>query len=345
MTEETTSGILTGRKIVRRGGHGWEQSADNLIHGVEVETEYGLYRYAAVEVAGIFHARPMVQNESDPEKFNATDIHHHTRVTVYQPIDPSMTIEDVEGAVWPYDNGTAWTFSHESPAMRHQAEAVAQVLVIAHFQPLINKQGAEIHAAGDITERTLRHNVLLAQNLFVDAVLDEISDSIRAFPLGHFARNTPHSDNHRALVVEALRSVLASWQKRAKRDTEVRHNVNRIKAQVNGLVTSLTEAPKIQTRAEAYEAARPKIARQIETVRMVADGAPNGIELGNKFSGEGPFVYTALSSDEAVATAAVNRSMLTLTPGEAGSATITVKATAPDERHVTMSFTVTVLAQ
>lgn len=344
---ETIRGVLTGRKIVRHGGHGWDQSPENLIHNAMERTRFRVYRFGVVEVGGVFHARPMTQDESNEEIFHSTDLHHHTRVTVYQPIHPSVTIDDVEGAVYCRDDGTYWTdFSPEAPGHRYEAESYAQAKLISHFQPRINKQNELIHAASDITERTLRHNVLIALNRFVDDSLDEIEKQIRAFTLGHFQQNAPHADNHRALVVSSIRAVLAKWKETGKTDVSVKHNVKRIESFVNDLTTALTVAPKILTRAEDLEASKPKVARQIAAIRLVADGSPAGINLKNKFTARDALTYTALSSDENVATVSVNRAMLTVTPGSgAGSATITVRATAPDERYVTQTFNVTVVSQ
>ena len=344
--QEPTHLAITGRKVVRQSGHGWKQTAENLIHDLEIHAANDfVVRFGVVEVSGLFHVRPMNERETERGVYQSIDSHFHTRVTVYQPIHPSVTAEDVDGAVWAYDDGTYWHFSHESPAMRHEAEAYAQAKLIAHFQPRINKQGAVVHAAPDITERTKRHNVLLALNEFVDDSLDEIEKQIRVLPLGHFARNTPHADNHRALVVSAIRAVLAAWKETAKTDTAARHNVERIEGAVNSLTTALTSAPKILTRAEDREASKPKAARQIGSVMLVANGSPTGINLKNKFTARDSLRYTALSSDENVATVAINRGMLTVTPVNAGSATITVRATAPDERFATQTFTVTVVAQ
>ena len=342
---ETSDDVVVGRKVVRYGGLGWYQAAENLMHGLEAHAEEGrVLRFAVVEAEGVFHARPMQKHRKGPH-YRTIDLHHHTRATVYQPIHPSMTLDDVEGAVYARDDGTHWHFAHESPAMRHEAEAYAQAKLIAHFQPRINKQGALVHAAADITERTLRHNVLEAYNLFVDDALDAIETSIRKFPLGHFHRTSPHADNHRALAVAAVRSVLAAWTEQGQRDTEARHNTGRVKEAVDELVARLTQAPTILSRVEAYEAAKPKVATQIAALTMVANGAPNGVDLRNKFTAPDALEYTAVSSDEDVATVSVSRGMLTVTPGDAGSATITVRATAPDKRYVTQTFSVTVVAQ
>ena len=343
---ESPGGVVTGRKVRRWGGHGWNQEPESLISDLELHGEdENIFRFGVIEVAGKFLVHPMLKKDR-VDAFHSTDVHHHSVVTVYQPIHPSMTFEDIHGATYCRDDGTYWTdFSKESPSQRHEAEAYAQAKLIAHFQPRINKQGALVHAASDITERTLRHNVLLALNSFVDAATDEIADSIRKFPLGHFAREKPHADNHRALVVAACRAVLADWQAKSVTDTAVKHNLDRVKTAIDALVASLTQAPKILSRVEDIEASKPKVAEQIAAVTMVANGAPTGIDLRSKFTARDPLTFTAVSSDTDVATAVANGAMLVVSPGDAGSATITVRATAPDQRHVTQTFSVTVVAQ
>ena len=308
-------------------------------------------KYIALLVGKVFRAT-YVTIDSDTRQTHPSEDHALEFIDdilhgyIYQPIHPSMERKDIDGATYAYDDGTYWHFSHESPGQRYEAEAYAQAKLVAHFQPRINKQSALIHAASDITERTLRHNVLLALNSFVDNALDAISTSIRKLPLGHFARKSPYADNHRALVVASCRSVLADWTSKAVTDTNYRHNVDHIKTYVDELVAALTQAPQILSRVEDLEASKPKIREQISAVTMLANGVPNGIDLRNKFSArDDTLIYEAVSSDTDVATVSVNRGMLVVTPVNAGSATITVRATAPDERYITQTFSVTVVAQ
>ena len=345
-TPEVFDVVLTGRKIVRYGGHGWFQSKESLIHGPELPVHSGRpVRFGVVEAEGVFHARPMSNDENSPH-YHTIDIHHHTRATIYQPIHPSQTLDDIEGATYCRDDGTHWTdFSHESPGQRHEAEAYAQAKLISHFQPVINKQDVLVHKASDTTQRTLQVNALEAMHQFLDIALSEVSDSIRVFPLGHFRRVTPHADNHRALLVAALRAAMVTLKERGKTDSVLRFNISRVETSVNELVATFTQAPKILSRVEDIEASKPKVAEQINAVTMVANGAPNGIDLRNKFTARDPLTYEAVSSDINVATVSVNRGMLTVTPVNAGSATITVRATAPDERYVTQTFSVTVVTQ
>ena len=315
-----------------------------VLRQVDALNDNGTY-YAVVRNNGVFHAIYPGQEWSHEgaQAYSPTVFYH---AYLYQPIHPSMTLADVEGATYARDDGTHWTdFSKEAPGQRHEAEAYAQAKLIAHFQPAINKQGVLVAKAADTTQRTLQVNALEAMHAFVDEALTETATRIRALPLGHFARVTPHADNHRALVVGACRAAVESLKERGKNDRVLAFNIPRVETVVNELVASFTQAPTIMTRAEAHEAAKPKVATQITALTMVANGAPNGIDLANKFSAPDPLEYEAVSSDTNVATVSVNRGMLTVTPGDAGSATVTVRATAPDARYVTQTFSVTVVAQ
>ena len=301
--------------------------------------------YAVIATGGIFHVYPVRVGSTEHDGPFVSTLGAPVGALLYRPVHPSMTLADVEGATYAHDDGTAWHFSHEAPGQRHEAEAYAQAKLIAHFQPAINKQGVLVAKAADTTQRTLQVNALEAMHAFVDEALTETATRIRALPLGHFARVTPHADNHRALVVGACRAAVVTLKERGENDPVLKFNIPRVETVVNELVASFTQAPTIMTRAEAHEAAKPKVAAQITALTMVANGAPNGIDLANKFSAPDPLEYEAVSSDTNVATVSINRGMLTVTPGSAGSATVTVRATAPDARYVTQTFSVTVVAQ
>ena len=269
----------------------------------------------------------------------------HPTAVAYGPIHSSMTLTDVHGARYTRDDGTHWTdFAHEAPGERHDAIAYTQAKLISHFQPRINKQSALVHAAADITERTLRHNVMVALNEFVDAAMVEASRQFAALPLGHHTREAPYADNHRALVVASIRAVFDDWTKRGATDTEARHNSNRVQSAVNELVASLTQAPKVLTRVEDYDAAKPKVVEQIAAQTMVAGGAAVGISLAGKFTARDVLEFTAVSSDTAIVMAVIGRGLLTITALKAGSVTITLRAEAPDERYAEQTFTVTAVA-
>ena len=189
--------------------------------------------------------------------------------TIYRPIHPSVTLADVKGATYAIDDGTHWHFAHASHGEHHDLEALVEALLIAHFQPKINSAGAVVHAALDITARTLARNKLVALNTFVDAALAEVQKAVRALTLGQHGRETPHADNHRAIVAAAIQAVMADWGTRGKTDVSVKHALDRVSLDAAALLTKLTHTPTLETRA----AKAARLAAAAKAKEMEGNGA------------------------------------------------------------------------
>ncbi len=89
----------------------------------------------------------------------------------------------------------------------------------------------------------------------------------------------------------------------------------------------------------------PTVENQIQDQRSNAGGEVIEVDLGQVFSTSsgGALTYSASSSDEAVASVAVNGTTLTVTPGQGGEAEITVKAS-NEQGEATETFGMRVFA-
>lgn len=89
----------------------------------------------------------------------------------------------------------------------------------------------------------------------------------------------------------------------------------------------------------------PTVENQIQDQRSNAGGEVIEVDLGQVFSTSsgGALTYSASSSDEAVASVAVNGTTLTVTPGQGGEAEITVRAS-NEQGEATETFGVRVFA-
>ena len=209
-------------------------------------------RYFAVgrqsKHSGRFH-RLYVRRDEESESAAFVIEADQPPVVLYQPLAPGTTVADVEGATHALDDGTYWHFVHASPGEHYDMEAFAKALLISHFQPRINRAAHEAHAGLTVTARTRASARMGALNDFVDAATKVVETDFRKLTLGHHERETPQADNHRAIVVAAVRSVLAAWT--GAKDVAATTKLGLVSADVNKLLANLTETPAVLTRAVA----------------------------------------------------------------------------------------------
>ena len=171
-------------------------------------------------------------------------------VTFYNPIKAGTKLVDVLGATHAIDDGTHWTFAHAHPGEHHDIEAIAEALVITHFQPLINAALIASVSATDITARTLAVNQLKTLVDFAEDAQEAVETAIRKRTLGEHVRDASSTGHHRDVAVAGIQAAKADWTKRAKTDVFLNAQLTSITTKIDGVVTDLTEAPAIKTRAE-----------------------------------------------------------------------------------------------
>ena len=207
------------------------------------------YFHVAMLVSGVFRADARHPFKLDHGGWFVSSVTSPTR-PIYYPIAPGTTVEDINGATHAHDDGTHWHFAHATPGQHHDTEAVIEALVIAHFQPRINRAIQAVAVAGDITSRTLANNYLDALNGLTEIVMDHAEKTVRGLTLGEHERESPEKDNNRIVVVAAIRSALAAMKKKAEDSPLIRYQIPALEAACAAVISELTATPTIETRTQ-----------------------------------------------------------------------------------------------
>lgn len=219
--------------------------------GITAGIKVGQTYYVAYKRSGLFHvveASLYQHQDHGGEWFLLPQT--SVEADFYQPIAPGTTLADVDGATHAYDDGTYWHFAHSTPGEHHDLEALVEALLIAHFQPRVNRAVQAVAIAGDTTTRTLANNYLDALNGLLESVLDHAEKTVRALTLGEHRRESPEKDNNRAVAVASVRAALAATRTAAADNPVLRYQVPALEAACTAVVTELTATPTIETRTQ-----------------------------------------------------------------------------------------------
>lgn len=177
----------------------------------------------------------------------------------YRPIHSSVTAEDVQGASYAWDDGTAWHFAHCSPAEQVDFAADVRTFIFGQFAEAVARATLKGVMATNSVVRERAADNLRALVDFATAVAKRGYAVVVGETLGHYHRN-PHADHKRDVTVAAVAHVLADWKERALTDTAVRADRQRIVTAAGAVVAALGTAHTIVTRPEraAAEAAAAK---------------------------------------------------------------------------------------
>lgn len=248
-------------------------------------------KYGVIERGGVFHAAALdgpVSKRIDGRQYEGLYFfaEYQPDGVIHTPIHPSMTLDDVEGATHAEDDGTHWHIGHASAGSHNDLEAIAEALLLTHWQPRINAAISKAIMAADVTARTLAHNKMQALTMFSAEGQTAIQTALRSRTLGHHVREQRHTDYRRQVVVAACRTVLAAWKEAAKSSVVTRAAVALIEPDVNKLIAELTAAPTYRTRAAkaAADAAAAEAAKKAAETAAAEQPAGNG--NGNS-AGEG----------------------------------------------------------
>ena len=162
----------------------------------------------------------------------------------YQPIHPTMTYDDIEGASYAYDDGTFWHFAHCSPGEHLDFAAEAETFTFNQFAYYLADVNKELAAETDAATKTALHykgNAILA---LAYASGRRAHHHVTGHVLGHFHKN-PHHDHLREIALVAITAEIADWK---AKDRSL--DVTRTSAAVTFIVTRLTAEPKIEWREE-----------------------------------------------------------------------------------------------
>lgn len=203
------------RRSIRLEQYGIDWSLDEA----DVISENGKH-YIPIKIAGRFVAFPIWHDGSQHgHKYHIAG-DHTPHGLLLRPVHPSMTYDDIEGAVFAHDTGTHWVLAHCSPAEQLDFAAQARTFAAAQFAIPMAKARVKVDEATTDVLRTRRAEKFAALASFAEAVGEAAYDAVTAAALGHF-HGQPHHDHLRDLTVDAIDGALAAWKKDALTDTAV----------------------------------------------------------------------------------------------------------------------------
>ena len=186
---------------------------------------------------GPFHLRQMDQHG---EALHASEPFG----SIYRPVHPSMTAEDIEGATYAHDDGTHWHFAHCSPQEQIAFAADAEAYTRAQLGLDIAKANTALNVAVGTTARTAAKAKVDALIEFAEAAGRRAHALVVAQTLGHYRRD-PHNDHLRDIAAACINAQQLDWIARATRDDDS----IRVQSAVNAVKTRLASTHAIETRA------------------------------------------------------------------------------------------------
>lgn len=258
---------------------------------------------------------------------------------IYYPVDPRMKKVDIHGATRAYVNpgNDGWLFEHADADHMRDREIEIRGGIVGAFQHKVDEATYAVLTATATrpsdwpigtpweTEQTRRLKLASLTAFREKCVAKALADA-RERHIGWYHQNERESHLH-TLVRDSITNTLAAG------------SYPTISGMVNDVVEEL-DPHEYETR---WDRLTPKVKAEIANVTAASRGAISTVELSTKFTGIGTIVYTAISSDEAVATVALVGTELRITPLLTGTSTVTVRATGPDASlFVEQEFTVTV---
>ena len=233
-----TTPILTKRTENPENNYFALTASDTLVEGG--------HRWAVLLVGNAFHLRKVRLIDRDiPGQFILQAGKAHG--TVYRPLHPGMTAEDIEGATYARDNGTSWEFAHCSPHEQVDLAVEAEAFASQQFAPAIGRAQIKVDEATNAVARFRAIAKVIALADFAQAVGGHVHTTVVGATLGHYHRN-PHNDHKRDLAVAAIAAVLADWKQKALTDSALRTARSHVTADAAAVTTALAESHTIEWR-------------------------------------------------------------------------------------------------
>ena len=185
--------------------------------------------------------------------------------SAYRPIHPSMTAEDIEGATFAHDDGSAWLFAHCSPGEQIDFAAEAEAYAVAQFAESIQRSLSVGALSNTNIGRSTSHAKTDALIRFARMVGRRVHKAVVGATLGHFHRD-PHRDHKRDLTVAAIRHELGVLQQNQAADDAARAKLGRVQEAATAVVALLASPHTIEWRHE-------RVARiQLEDIKKAIRG-------------------------------------------------------------------------
>ena len=215
--------------------------------------EYKGRYYAARLIGGAFEALG-VHHQEPGGHTDKYDLGDHLHGTIYRPIAPGTTHDELNGAVYAFDNGTAWEFAHCTPEQHRDFAVRCVALARVQFQPLINRALAKRLEATNARARASAMKRADALKAFTAAVAAHVAKTVLAQVLGHY-HVSGAATGYRRVVSASIKAVLAAWKTAALTDTTVRARRALIATDAGVVAATLDVQPKLLTRVATAAAA------------------------------------------------------------------------------------------
>ena len=218
---------------------------------------------------GVFHAVPVREHPRKGHDGQTREFAFGDSFvgTIYGPIAEGTTVEDVEGATYAHDDGTAWHFAHCSPAEHVEFAARAQTFAEGQFADAINAANVKAHEASNAPAKALAVAKLRALGTFAKAVGAAAHRAVVAETLGHYHRT--EGDHLRPLAVGGIDSVLAAWEETGKTNKALRGDLGRVRTTASIVRSALVASASIEWR----HGRAARLAREAEAKKAKAEAA------------------------------------------------------------------------
>ena len=237
-------GKLATKRIVHADDLSGNHEAGGTLLGAGDVLAHDGRKWIVIKEGGTFHLRLADGNDADGYVFFVQDSYGE----VHRPIHKSCKYEDIEGAPYAWDDGTAWHFAHCSPGEQLDLAAEAEAFAVQQFAEAIQAATAEAALADINQARNTNHARAKALINFARVVGRRVHEVVVGETLGHFHRN-PHQDHKRDLTVAAIRRQVGVLKQNSAADIGSRHMHGRVSEAGKAIVARLTESPTIETRA------------------------------------------------------------------------------------------------
>lgn len=171
--------------------------------------------------------------------------------TIYFPVHPSTTLDDINGATHAYDDGTHWHFAKASPEQSHELLHHTTSLIHSSLDPYAlrsTNKALTAMTSGRVSVAQVNLATANAFHLFEDECKTQALSLLKSNILGHYHSQSEHPT--RQLTTESIRKALSVWKEKASSDNSVLVNRNYIKNSIAELLVSLEQNHTFETAAQ-----------------------------------------------------------------------------------------------
>lgn len=241
---------------------------DNALVTGSDGTKYAVLRDGKTN--GPFHLMPVASDDNGKTHYLVVE---NGYFYTYQPIHPSVTPEDVQGATHAVDDGTHWLFYHASEEQHHEMALHLEALTLAAFQPQIEQAVISRFGAIDTAGINTTTAKLTGLMEFRNDVFKIAKRKFYTEVQGHYHLND-HLGHFRSLISGAVQDAKNLW----KGSPTKKLQLPAILSTLVSIEQDLENKPTIKTRAQKAaeeEAAKKKKAETTPAAETPAESTHN----------------------------------------------------------------------